>query len=111
MTPKNFNKIKTFIKDLVNEFNIREGETHVAAIAFGNRARMVFDFSQLQGDDLTREKLAKKIDTIPQISGADRLDLALSMASNKMFSFSGGNRDKTPRVNFLLILFLNNVQK
>lgn len=102
-TPKNFNKIKTFLKDLVNEFNIREGGTHVAAIAFGNRARMVFDFNALQGNNLTREKLAEKIDAIPQISGSNRLDLALAMAAANMFSFAGGKRDKTPRVNLLIL--------
>ena len=106
ITPANFNKIKTFIKDLVNEFDIREGGTHVAAIAFGDQARMIFDFNQLQGDDLTRENLGKKIDAIPQISGSNRLDLALTKANEDMFSFSGGKRDKTPRVILLLINFI-----
>lgn len=90
--------MKTFIKDLVNEFDIREGGTHVAAIAFGDRARMMFDFNELQGSNLTKENLATEIDEIPQISGSNRLDLSLTMAKNDMFSFTGGKRDKTPRV-------------
>lgn len=103
ITPSNFNKIKTFIKDLVSEFDIREGGTHVAAIAFGDTARMVFDFNELQGRELTRENLAEKIDAIPQVSGSNRMDLALTMAKNNMFSFGGGKRDKTPRVLELFI--------
>ncbi|XP_028390676.1 collagen alpha-2(I) chain-like [Dendronephthya gigantea] len=102
ITPSNFNRMKTFIKDLVNEFDIREGGTHVAAIAFGDRARMVFDFNELQGSELTRANLAEKIDAIPQISGSNRMDLALTMAKDNMFSFAGGKRDKTPR--FLVIV-------
>ena len=105
ITPKNFNSIKTFMKDLLEEFNIEEGGTHVAAIAFGDRARMAFDFNQLQGRDLTRENLSKRIDGIPQISGSDRLDLALAMANDDMFSFAGGKRDKTPRVILFLIIY------
>ena len=105
ITPKNFNRIKTFMKDLLEEFNIEEGGTHVAAIAFGDRARMAFDFNQLQRRDLTRENLAKRIDGIPQIPGSDRLDLALAMANDDMFSFAGGKRDKTPRVILFLVIY------
>jgi hypothetical protein len=108
LTPSTFNKIKTFIKDLVNEFDIREGETHVAAIAFGDTASVAFDFNQLQGNDLTRENLARKIDEIPQVSGSNRLDLALRLANTRMFSFSGGKRDKTPRVILLITVSLKN---
>ena len=98
ITPTNFNRIKSFMKDLLNEFDIQEGGTHVAAIAFGSTARMAFDFNQLQRRDLTSENLEKRIDDIPQESGSNRLDLALAMANDDMFSFAGGKRDKTPRV-------------
>ena len=104
MTPLNFKKLKTFMKNLVNEFDIQEGGTHVATIAFGDRAKMVFDFNALQGNDLTRANLAGKIDEISQISGSNRLDLALEMARDDMFSFIGGKRDKTPRVSGCYIM-------
>ena len=98
ITPNNFNKMKSFLKDLVNEFDIREGGTHVAAIVFADQPRLVFDFNELRDSALTRDNVATKIGRIPQISGANRIDLALAKANADVFSLNGGLRRNAPRV-------------
>ena len=98
ITPANFRRMKTFLKDFVKEYNIREGQTHVAGVAFGDTANLLFNFNELQKNNLTLKNLTRKIDEITQVAGADRLDLALEIARDRVFSFAGGQRDKSPRV-------------
>lgn len=77
----------------------------MAVITFGESATVVFDFNELQGTELNLPNLKSKIDTIKQLPGANRLDLALSLANAKMFSVFGGRRDRTPRVINMHFLF------
>lgn len=86
------------MKNLVNDFDVRGGGTHVAAIVFGDKAQVVFDFNELRGKDLTRQNVVQKINDIPQLSGLTRIDLALLMADTDMFSFNGGIRRNSPQV-------------
>lgn len=96
------------MKNLASEFDIREGGAHIAAVVFGDKSQVVFDFNGLRGKDLTSEKVDRIIDRIPHLNGRNRIDLALLMAKTHVFSLNGGTRRNAPRVIFFPYRETNN---
>lgn len=96
--PKNFLKIKDFVKKIVDAFKVGPNDTHVAAIWYSDDAHVAFDFNALKGDNITKENVFKLVDRMTETSGKTRIDKALRLAASDLFSVKGGTRLGRPKV-------------
>ncbi|XP_065057186.1 vitrin-like isoform X2 [Rhopilema esculentum] len=83
---KNYNKMKLFIKDMVNDFEISEKNVRFGIIHYSNYARLDFSFNDRRFHN--RNNLKAKIDSIVYSYGGTRTDRALRLASRKLFCLS-----------------------
>ena len=88
-----FNKAKTFVKQLINGFNIREGGTHVSVVSYGEKPRLDFKFNTVRNP--TKQKLGLLIDRIPfPGGGASSTAKALQTAYSEVFRVDSGARER-----------------
>ena len=99
-----FNKIRNFVKKIIDAFEISEGGTHVSAIWYSDKAEVAFDFKNLTGANITRENVFKLVEKISVTKGKTRIDKALRLAHSDMFSEKGGSIPGRPKVCFLFLL-------
>ena len=88
----NFNQIKEFLYIIVREHDVGEDFAHFALIHFSDNATVLFDFDTLQGAAITDQNVINLINTLPYDGGETSIDLALILASNRVFSDVGGWR-------------------
>jgi len=91
----NYNKVKSFIKDLSDEFMIGASATRFGIIHYSNSARL--DFTPRDTAYHERTALKAKIDSIVYSYGGTRTDRALRMAETEFFC-SGCNPAGKPKV-------------
>ena len=84
-----FEKIKSFVKDLTDHFNISHENTRVSVISYATSCTLHFPFSQIFE---TREDLHSAIQNISFTSGITNTDLALVKAYTEMFKANNGAR-------------------
>ena len=84
----NYQKMKTFVKDLTSYFSISRDETRVSVMSFSNEAQIHISFSQYF--DIVRLSLA--IDDIDYSGGGTATAIALSKAYQDMFQEKNGAR-------------------
>lgn len=88
----NWAKLKTFVKDIVGQFEVAPDKTHIAAIAFSTKAKEVLRFNTLRGSDINADEVNNLIDGMKWQRGFTRIDLALLLADNSMFTADAGMR-------------------
>ena len=88
----NFQKIKDFVKDIVNGFNIGFDKTHVGALIFSSSVyiKKVFGLD----DHYTKSGINSAIDKVIYPSGGTYTGKALRMAREKIYTESGDREDK-----------------
>ena len=88
----NFKKIKDFIKDIVNGFNIGFDKTHVGALIFSSSVyiKKVFGLD----DHYSKSGINSAIDKVIYPSGGTYTGKALRMAREKIYTESGDREDK-----------------
>ncbi|CAH3193736.1 unnamed protein product [Porites evermanni] len=86
----NFKKIKDFIKDIVNGFNIGFDKTHVGALIFSSSVKKVFGLDE----HYSKSGINSAIDKVIYPSGGTYTGKALRMARKKMYTKSGDREDK-----------------
>ena len=94
----NFQKILQFVAKIVDAFDIQENGTHVGVIYYSTTASVQFDFNKFKNDELNRENIVKEINKISVTEGQTRIDLALKLAKERLFSAQGGMRIDKPKV-------------
>ena len=95
---RDFGRVKTVVKELLDWFDIKANRTHVSAISFSDDARVVLHFNGLNGKDITRENVAQLIDSLSAPSGEARISKALRMANSELFSSKRGMRKNAAKV-------------
>lgn len=71
---------------------------HYSAIAFNSEPRVTFRFNTFQGPQYTRENVKRRIDDMRYTRGSTRIDKAVDLAKNVLFSPQSGMRKDVPRV-------------
>ena len=89
MPLNDFQKMKTFVKDLTNFFTISSDETRVSVMTFASSTAIHIKFSQLFSD---KRSLDSAVDNIGYSSGGTATAMALNFAYTHMFSRSYGAR-------------------
>jgi len=93
----NFNKCKSFVKDLVGTFQISPQGTRAGIISYSETAQLFVDFADVNLQ--TPSAMKDIIDKIPyNPSHTTRTDRALELANSALFSSEGGDRTEKPNV-------------
>ncbi|KAK3721427.1 hypothetical protein QZH41_020681, partial [Actinostola sp. cb2023] len=83
----NFQKVITFVKQIVNEFEISQHDTHVGVVLFDHTAKVVFGFHNYTD----KNYIMRQISTINYPGGGTRTASALSIAHNDLYKTSSRN--------------------
>ena len=97
-TPDNITQISAFATSIIDELDISPSGVHVALITYGENARIVLTFNELQDKQDSRDKLKRLISTLQPMSGTPRIDRALQAAEKKLFTTEAGSRPGVPKV-------------
>ena len=90
-----FNRQKEFIDQILQQFSIGPKQTQAAVIKYGRTASVEINFD----DFYTYKTLKNSIDNIQYDSAREsRLDLALKLARDEMFTRRRGARIDDPKV-------------
>ena len=95
---RNWARMREFLKEVADEFDISPSGTHVAALAYSTKAQVVFKFNTLQGARLNVDEVSRLLDRMPHQRGFTFIDKALIKANNEIFTKAGGMRDDKPKV-------------
>ena len=106
VTVKHFNRQKDFVKSILKQFPVGPEETQAGIIKYGRTADVEINF-----DDFSTERdLFDALDSVKHAQASEtRLDLALKVARDKLFTAArgarGGNVKKVRK------LFMSNIKK
>jgi hypothetical protein len=93
----------SFVKFVVGSFHISQRGTHMGFIAYSDTASISFNFEALSGAGYTVAGVNKLLDGVKQLSGnGRRIDLALQLAYQKLFTAASGARDDARKVSITL---------
>ena len=84
----NFDKTKSFIKDITHYFEISQNDTRVAVMSYATYSIVHFPFSR---EFVSQQDLHSAIDSIPYSGGGTNTAQALVKAYTDMFSASTGS--------------------
>ncbi len=85
----NFEKMKSFVKDLTDHFKISQDYTRVSLMSYATTSTLHFSFSQ---EYATQQDLHSAIDIISYSGGSTYTNLALVKAYTDMFNADNGAR-------------------
>lgn len=99
VTPSDFEKQKQFIKNILAQFPVGPEKTQAGIIKYSQKAEIELNFNEFE----TEKDLSNAVDGIKH-DQADfsRLDLALEMASNNLFTQEHGARKDTAKALVIL---------
>jgi len=83
----NFQKVINFVKQMVNEFEISQHDTHVGVVLFDHRANVVFGFHNYTD----KYYIMRHISAIEYRGGGTRTASALSVVQNGLYKTSSRN--------------------
>lgn len=97
--PTGFKEIKTFLKEIVNAFDIRDSGTRVSLIAFNNRPRINLRFDSLRRGSLTKKNVKERIDQM-EYNAASTASIyeGLEVAEQMVFGSWGNAREYVNKV-------------
>lgn len=92
-----FAKLKQFINGVVDYLSIGRALTHVGLIEYSGSAKMQFSFNT----SYDKEDIKKRVDDVPHTAGITRIDLALKVASEELFTEESGMRQNSRKVKYV----------
>lgn len=97
-----FKKVKTFAKQFVDAFDVRDGGTHVAVVSYGSRPAIHTLFNSFSGPALNKKIINDRIDEIEyQRDSVVSLGSTLSEVLDTVYADGNGARNGTNKVIFL----------
>jgi len=91
-------KEKTFVRNTVSRFGISRSGTHAAVIVYSSSANVAISLTQYT----SYSKFYYAVQRIPYTRGLTRIDLALKVAADQVFSEDGGVRSNVPKILVLM---------
>lgn len=92
----NYETVKKFLINLVDQMHVSQRMTHVGIIHYNHRAYLDWDFSSNRAQNAAA--LKKAIMDLKYQPGGTRTDLGMGLASNEMFKVAHGERPNVPHV-------------
>ena len=97
-TPQTWNVFQTFAKTVVDALGASPDGVHYSGIAFNSEPRVTFRFNTLQRPQYTRDNVKRRIDDMRYTRGTTRIDKAMDLANNVLFTRQSGMRRDVPQV-------------
>lgn len=95
---RNFKLLLTFIRSIVDGFEVSEDHTHIAIVEYSTEATVQLKFNTLPGRKLNKQNVRKIVQAIPHKRGHTYIDRALRRANDELFTIKGGMRDDVRKV-------------
>ena len=92
--PSEFDILKTFVKRVIDFLQIGPNQTHVGVIEYSKGASLQLNFSR----SYDKREIKSFVEQVPQTAGITRIDLALKVASEQLFTLQEGMRDDSRKV-------------
>ena len=96
--PKEFQLLKAFVKQVIDFLLIGPSLTHIGVIEYSRAANMELSFST----SYDKEEIKRLVDNVTHTAGITRIDLALKVASEELFTSEGGMRESSKKVKFYM---------
>ncbi|CAH3105702.1 unnamed protein product, partial [Porites lobata] len=96
--PPEFDILKTFVKRVIDFLQIGPNQTHVGVIEYSRGASLQLNFSR----SYDKREIKRFVQQVPHTAGITRIDLALKVASEQLFTPQEGMRDDSRKVMVLL---------
>ena len=97
-TPDVIKQLKAFTSSIIDGLDISPSGFHVGLITYGANATIVIPFNELDGPLLNRDAIKSLVDIATPMPGSPRIDRALQLADQKLFTAEGGARPGVPKV-------------
>ena len=94
----NYQRMKDFSKNLVEQLNVSSDGTHVAVMIYSTKPQVMLTFDDLRGARQYIVEVSRTIDNLPFQGGNTYINRALLVAGQKMFSPANGMRTKATQV-------------
>jgi uncharacterized protein YegL len=95
---RDFQKERDFVKAMASSFTFARDQTLAAVITYNDKANLDIPF----GRHLNRDSFRLEVDQVPYTLGQTRIDKALAMATEKVFTRSAGSRPGFPKMVVIL---------
>ena len=92
--PSEFDILKTFVKRVIDFLQIGPNQTHVGVIEYSKGASLQLNFSR----SYDKREIKSFVEQVPHTAGITRIDLALKVASEQLFTQQEGMRDGSRKV-------------
>ena len=92
--PSEFDILKTFVKRVIDFLQIGPNQTHVGVIEYSRGASLQLNFSR----SYDKREIKRFVQQVPHTAGITRIDLALKVASEQLFTPQEGMRDDSRKV-------------
>ena len=89
-----FDILKTFVKRVIDFLQIGPNQTHVGVIEYSRGASLQLNFSR----SYDKREIKRFVQQVPHTAGITRIDLALKVASEQLFTPQEGMRDDSRKV-------------
>ena len=89
---------KTFVSNTIDRFGISRSGTHAAVIVYSTSAQVAISLTQYT----SYPRFHSAVQRIPYTRGLTRIDLALKVAAEQVFSDDGGVRSNAPKILVLM---------
>ena len=97
-SPEVVKQLSNFVNTIIDGLDISPRGVHISLITYGSNASIVFPFNELKGPLMTRDAVKSLVEEATPMSGKPRIDTALQLADEKLFTLEGGARPGVPRV-------------
>jgi hypothetical protein len=91
---REFDLLKRFIKEIIEFLQIGPTLTHIGLIEYSTKATLQLKFD----DTYDKKEVQQRVDIVPHTRGLTRIDLALKIASEQLFTPQGGMRPNSRKV-------------
>ncbi len=95
LTQQEFNRLKSFVKTVIQNYEISEPGTHVAVIEYSDAARVVISFKDTKDLDSFKQAIDRVRPSRGKIASVNE---ALKLAREELFSPIGGGRPGISKV-------------
>ena len=92
--PSEFDILKTFVKRVIDFLQIGPNQTHVGVIEYSRGASLQLNFSR----SYDKREIKSFVEQVPHTAGITRIDLALRVGSEQLFTPQEGMRDDSRKV-------------
>ena len=72
---KDFNRIKDSVKNIVDEFEVRETATHVSAVWYSDDTKVVFHLKKLKKENITKKVFSNLLKIFMWLKGREKLTM------------------------------------